>query len=126
MAGLELLRIRASGCVATLTALLAVARGAQADTFSRVLYDRTTDQLVVTMHYRGTNPNHQFSLQWGVCQAGAEVSATVLDSQASDAAHAPFDRTTRFDLTGMPCRPARLTLRTAPRFLYVIQIPAAP
>jgi hypothetical protein len=38
----------------------------------------------------------------------------------------PFDRTTRFDLTGMPCRPAKLTLRTAPRFVYAIQIPAAP
>jgi hypothetical protein len=124
-------RIRASGTVAVLACLLAFASDAVADTFAKVYYDRATDQLVVTMHYRGTNPEHRFSLQWGGCKAGsdergAEVAAVVLDSQAGDAARMPFDRTTRFDLTGMPCRPAKLTLRTAPRFVYAIQIPAAP
>jgi hypothetical protein len=120
--------------VASVVALLSFARGASADTFARVYYDRATDELVVTMHYRGTNPNHRFSLQLGDCKpagsggdpSGAEVSGEVLDSQASDAARAPFTQTTRFDLSGIPCRPAKLTLRTAPRFLYVVQIPAAP
>lgn len=128
------LQFRAACHVAILLMLLGFAPGASADTFARVYYDRATDELVVTMHYRGTNPDHRFSLQWGACKPGspggglpgAEVSGEVLDSQASDAARAPFTQTTRFDLSAMPCRPAKLTLRTAPRFLYVIQIPAAP
>jgi hypothetical protein len=112
-------------------ALSAFTRHASADNFVRAYYDPSTDQLVVTMHYRGTNPDHRFSLQWGACQpagdAGvAEVSAVVLDSQASDAARTPFNQTTRFDLGAAPCRPAKLTLRTAPRFEYMIQIPKAP
>jgi hypothetical protein len=124
-------RNRATGSAAMLASLLLFATQAAADTFAKVYYDRATDQLVVTMHYRGTNPDHRFSLQWGGCKAGtdergAEVAGLVVDSQASDAARMPFDRTTRFDLTDMPCRPAKLTLRTAPRFAFAIQIPATP
>ncbi len=44
------------------------ALGAEADNFENVQYDRQTDQLVVTLIYRGTNPNHNFSLKWGEIQ----------------------------------------------------------
>lgn len=103
---------------------------AQADNFSRVYYDAGTDRLVVTMRYRGTNPNHAFSLRWGQCKASQggdlpEVAVEVLDSQAQDAESKGFKTTTRFDLANLPCRPAKVTLRTAPRFYFTLVIPPA-
>jgi hypothetical protein len=49
----------------------------------------------------------------------------VLDGQALDAASKDFKTTTRFDLGELPCRPAKLTLRTAPHFYTSLVIPAA-
>jgi hypothetical protein len=123
---------RAAVLAAMLAALLAVlfAPSARADNFVRVAFDPLKDQLVVTMSYRGTNPNHIFTLRWGQCvqaqDAGApELDAEVLDSQWRDQAQQDYRKTTRFDLGGMPCRPAKLTLRSAPRFFYTLPIPAA-
>lgn len=105
---------------------------ARADTFANVRYDPRTDELVVTMIYRGTNPNHTFTLQWGNCEGSsagdksAGITADVLDSQWNDAALQPYKKTVRFSLASLSCRPAKLTLRTAPRFLYTIFIPRAP
>ena len=100
----------------------------QADNFAQVYYSARKDQLVVTMIYRGTNPDHTFSLKWGPCQeldgGGREISAEVLDSQAQDAEQKDFKKTTRFSLADIPCRPATVTLRSAPRFLTTLQIPA--
>jgi hypothetical protein len=106
------------------------ADSAQADAFSRVTYDGRKDQLVITMRYRGTNPDHTFSLQWGQCKdtAGSrlhEIVADVLDSQGQDEERADFTKTTRFALTDLRCRPATLLLRTAPGFNYILLIPAA-
>jgi hypothetical protein len=109
---------------ATLTALTA-----EADEFGRVRYSKQTNQLVVTMIYRGTNPNHNFTLKWGACQADQSGSlpgatAEVLDDQYADAAEQDFSKTVRFSLGNMPCpRPASVTLRTAPRFIYTLTIP---
>jgi hypothetical protein len=101
----------------------------QADTFSRMTYDGRKDELVITMRYRGTNPDHTFSLQWGQCKdtAGSQphqIVADVLDSQGQDAERADFTKTTRFALTDLRCRPATLLLRTAPGFNYILLIPA--
>ncbi len=106
-------------------------RTAQADNFANVYYDAAKDQLVVTMAYRGTNRHHRFSLQWGQCnpsQDGTsnEVTANVLDSQWQDDSVNDYQKTTRFSLASMPCRPATVTLRTAPHFLATVMIPAAP
>ena len=105
-----------------------VSRMALADNFSNVHYDARGDQLVVTMLYRGTNPNHTFSVKWGPCKdgksGGHEIEANVLDSQWQDAAKRNFKITTHFSLTALNCRPAKVTLRTAPRFRYTVQIPA--
>jgi hypothetical protein len=101
----------------------------KADNFTQVRYDRQTDRLIVTMAYGGTNPNHQFSLKWGQCQANQSgnlpgVTAEVLDDQYDDVAEQEFTKTVRFKLAGMPCqRPARVTLRSAPRFFYTLTIP---
>jgi hypothetical protein len=117
---------------ATLLCGLAVAiltTAARADTFANVRYDARKDQVVVTMNYRGTNPDHAFSLKWGPCKESAdggarEIVAEVLDSQWQDPETQDFKKTTRFSLNNLRCRPAKLTLRTAPRFYYTLQIPA--
>jgi hypothetical protein len=102
---------------------------AQADNFGGVRYDRQRDQLLVTMIYRGTNPNHKFSLRWGECQANQAgdlpgVTAEILDDQFIDPEEQDFRKTVRFSLAGLPCpRPASVTLRTAPRFFYTLTIP---
>jgi hypothetical protein len=102
---------------------------ASADNFVKVRYDKRTDRLIVTMVYGGTNPDHHFSLKWGECQANQSgdlpgVTAEVLDDQFEDQVEQEFTKTVRFGLTGMPCpRPASVTLRTAPRFLYTLTIP---
>ena len=49
-------------------ALLLAGGSALADDFGAVAYDPAQDALVVTMVYRGTNPDHAFSLKWGECQ----------------------------------------------------------
>ncbi len=101
---------------------------ARADNFANVFYDVQNDQLVVTMRYRGTNPSHEFTLRWGPCKDRSDgqshdIVAEVLDSQWQDAAERTFKVTTRFSLTDLNCRPAAVTLRTAPRFYYTLQIP---
>jgi hypothetical protein len=103
--------------------------GGHADTFGRVRYDRKSDQLVVTMIYRGTNPNHKFSLNWGDCEPDQSgglpgVTAEVLDDQYKDPERQDFKKTVYFSLAGMPCpRPTSVTLRSAPRFFYTLTIP---
>ena len=110
-------------------ATLLLPQRSRADNFSQAYYDSRTDQLVVSMIYDGTNPNHTFTLQWGQCHEvnGSnlhEVAVQVLDSQWQDKALRPFKKTVRFSLAGIPCRPAKVTLRTAPRFIYTVMIPA--
>lgn len=110
-------------------AALLLVRSADADNFGRIYYDGKTDQLVVTMIYRGTNPNHKFTLNWGSClpnQSGGLPGATVevLDDQFDDQAIREYRTTKRFSLANLPCaRPASVTLRTAPRFFYTLTIP---
>ncbi len=114
-----------AGC----SAPLSLAHMAYADNFAAVRFDKKTDQVVVTMSYRGTNPRHKFSLKWGECRINESgglpgVTAEVLDDQWEDAEEKDYRSTARFGLSGMPCsRPVNITLRTAPRFLYTLTIP---
>ncbi|MDP8983687.1 MAG: hypothetical protein M3N97_01365 [Pseudomonadota bacterium] len=77
--------------------------------------------------YRGTNPDHHFTLQWSECRTGDSglpgVAAEVLDDQFKDRALQDFRKTQRFSLGGIPCRPAKVTFRTAPRFYVTLTIP---
>jgi hypothetical protein len=65
--------------------------------------------------------------KWAPCKEppdhGHEIVAVVIDSQWRDAAVRDFSKTTSFSLADPKCRPARLTLKTAPRFYYTLQIP---
>ena len=113
--------------VAALSALATPA--VNADAFSSAYYDKKTNELVVTMTFRGTNPDHQFSIQWDECQTPGdddsthEIVGTVSDDQWNDDAHDTFTKTVRFSLAEVDCRPATVTLRTAPRFEYTLHIP---
>jgi hypothetical protein len=47
-----------------------------------------------------------------------------LDQQFQDAARKNFRKTVRISVADVDCRPAAVTLRTAPRFFYTLTIPA--
>jgi hypothetical protein len=119
---------RAATALGSALATVMLPLGSHADNFSKAYYDSRTDQLVVSMIYGGTNAKHTFTLQWAQCQEVSggqqhQVAAQVLDSQWQDAALRPYEKTVRFSLAHIPCRPAEVTLRTAPRFIYTVQIP---
>jgi len=101
-----------------------------ADTFAQVGYDATHDSLLATITYRGTNPNHHFSVRWGTCQTTdnnrTQLSADVLDDQWNDLAEHDFRKQAQLSLQDIPCRPAQVTLRIAPRFFTTVLIPQLP
>ena len=127
---IEMRSLIAIGLCSVLGAL-AVPSGAFADNFADAHYDASTDELVVTMRYSGTNPDHNFSVQWGACtdsndDSGVQrVDATIEDDQWRDAARELFKKTIRVSLAQLACRPVVLTIHTAPRFYYTLRIPAA-
>jgi hypothetical protein len=116
--------------VSALAALIAfiVPHAGHTDNFQSVSYDAAADELVIVVAYSGTNPDHRFSLQWGPCvdhgDGGREIVADLLDQQAQDAAKTDFTKTVRMSLASLECRPAAVTLRTAPRFYYTLTVPA--
>jgi len=115
-------------CASAAAAML-LSPALHAATFSAASYDPNTNELVVTMIYRGTNPDHRFSIQWSDCQPLGDggnqhqIAAEVLDGQWDDTERSTFTKTVRFSLANLKCRPATVTLRTAPRFEYTLQIP---
>ena len=123
-------RLLACSALAPLACLLAMPRPASADSFGPSHYDRATDQLVVTMLYGGTNPNHTFTLKWGACELDDSgrrlplVNADVLDDQFNDVEQQQYEVVVRLSLAGMPCaRPAIVTLSTPPGSSIKLVIP---
>jgi len=123
-------RRRAGGWAGGLAAMcLLPAASLRADTFSGAQYDPKSDELVVTIVYDGTTPDHQFSLHWGECQSVAgnasmrQIAVDVIDAQWQDVAKQSFTKTVRFSVAGLACRPAVVTLRTAPRYEITLKIP---
>ncbi len=110
--------------------MLFSATAIRADEFEKISYDAATDELVIVIHYSGTNPDHQFDLNWGECQtkddSQRELFGDLIDHQALDAARREYRKILRFSLAELDCRPATATLRTAPRFLATVSIPASP
>lgn len=68
------------------------------------------DEIVVDIVYRGTQPGHQFAVEWGPCDETG-VAARLVDRQGSDIANEEFHVRSRIGLGGLPCRPAEVTLR---------------
>jgi hypothetical protein len=120
--------------IAVAVAMAADGAAVMAATFGTVRYDPTGDQLIVTMIYDGTNPDHHFSIQWGPCRkahqsdqpAHQTIDVSILDDQWNDAATKTYTETVRIPLASVSCRPATVTLRTAPDFFTSLDIPARP
>ncbi len=116
------------GLVACTLLVASVVTPARADIFQRVTFDGTSDEIVIVVAYRGTNPDHQFDLKWDACRTlddGSHVIAgELLDHQAQDAARKDYKKTLRFRVAGIDCRPVTATIRTAPRFYATLVIPA--
>lgn len=96
-------------------------RTTMAGAFGPVHYDPKSDQLIVTIIYDGSNPNHHFSIQWDPCreldQPGApahQVAVLIIDDQENDEAKKSYTKTIRVPLAALSCRPARVTLLTNP------------
>jgi hypothetical protein len=108
---------------------LLAASAVRAADFTAAYYDAGTSEIVVTMLYRGTNPDHQFTVQWGSCHplgSGGnqfQISGDVQDSQWDDTATTTYTKTVRFPVANLNCHPATVTLHTAPRFTTSVQIP---
>ena len=110
-----------------------------ADWFGPVRYEPKSDQLIITLMYDGTNPDHHLSVQWGLCrkldqpravgpdgsplrQPPHQLELSILDDQGNDAAKKTYTKTVQVPLAAVSCRPARVTLTTEPRPAY----PAPP
>jgi hypothetical protein len=86
------------------------------------------------MIYDGTNPDHHFSIQWGACRkidqpdqpAHQIIDLSILDDQWNDAATKSYTKTVSVPLASLSCRPATVTLRTAPDFYASVDVPARP
>jgi len=123
-------RVLISSALAPLACLFAMPRPAAADSFGAFHYDRATDQLVVTMLYGGTNPNHTFTLKWGACEVDDSghrlplANADVLDDQFNDVEQQQYEIVVRLSLADMPCpRPAIVTLSSPPGSSIRLVIP---
>ncbi len=109
-----------------------VAASAAPQNFVGAQYDAESDELVVEIAYRGTNPHHEFSLRWEECKplsrsGGAHQAAALLvDDQWDDKARQEFRKTVRFSLEALPCRPAKVTLHSAPGFTWTVHVPSRP
>jgi hypothetical protein len=116
--------------VALLAHAAAMVSPATAGNFGSSYYDRATDELVVTILYGGTNPNHQFTLKWGTCELDESghrkplVNGEILDDQFNDTEQQQYKVVSRFSLKDMPCpRPAIVAVSIAPNASFELVIP---
>lgn len=120
---------RTPGTLITIAAVMAFAYHAPvaATNFTSVIYDEKADKLVVTIAYRGTHDNHQFSIAWGECRRldddRFQTYGLLVDSDPMDLARQNFTKVLEIDMASYPCRPARLTVRTATGFNRSLNIP---
>ena len=107
-----------------------MARLVNADNFGPSHFDSATNELVVTVLYGGTNPNHKFTLKWDACEfddSGRRLplaNADMLDDQFNDAEQQQYKVVARLSLAGMPCpQPAIVSVSTAPGYSFELMIP---
>ena len=125
---------RAFLLITVIAAMTTGTTAAVAANFGSVSYDPNSDQIIATMIYDGTNPDHHFSIQWGNCRkidqpdhsVHQTIDVSILDDQWNDAATKPYTKTVKVPLATLSCRPATVTLRTAPDFHASLEIPAHP
>jgi len=107
--------------IVSAVAMLTAGAPVMADAFGPVHYDPQSDQLVVTMLYDGTNPDHHFSIQWGPCRKVIDqlheprhqvIEVDILDDQGNDAATRSYTKIVAIPLADLSCRPSTVTLWT--------------
>jgi hypothetical protein len=86
-------------------------------------YDLVADEIVVDIVYRGTQPGHQFAVEWGSC-GETGVAARLVDQHGGDLAKEEFRVRSRIGLGGLPCRPAVVTLRLGKVSHARVRVPA--
>ena len=93
----------------------------------------TSDQLIATMIYDGTHPNHHFTIKWGPCrksnqdqQTHQTIDVNLLDDDGNDAATKTYTELVTISLANLSCRPATVTLWTPPNFDRSIDVPSRP
>jgi hypothetical protein len=117
---------------ALLAALLMLVSGAQATNILELDYDDKLDQLVIVIAYRGSHPDHRFTLNWDECRdygfndAEHQITAGLTDSDPDDRAEKEFRRTLKVPLSSLECRPAKVTVRTSANFFRSVIVPARP
>lgn len=76
-------------------------------------YNAARDEIEVEIAYRGTNPDHDFIVQWDKCssQSPPRTVGRLIDRQGRDAAREDYRASARISLAEIPCRPAIVTLR---------------
>jgi hypothetical protein len=103
---------------------------ASAITLTSLTYDAAENQLVMKIAYRGTNPDHKFSVRWDACKrlddSRAQILGQLLDSQPNDLAREEFTQEFKLDLEDFSCRPSEVTIRTSAGFFMSVNLPAAP
>ena len=91
-------------------------------------YDAAADALVIEIAYQGTSPNHDFTLTWDPCQktgnGGHAVVARLIDRQGKETAQNDYQVSRRFELSGLQCRPAEVTVRLGPVSNRTVSVPA--
>jgi hypothetical protein len=115
---------RAFLLITVAVAMATTTAAVMADTFGPVRYDPKSDQLLVTMIYDGTNPDHHFSIQWDPCRKlklddeprapAHQTAVLIVDDQGDDKAKTSYTKTITVSLAALSCRPARVTLVTLP------------
>jgi hypothetical protein len=107
---------------------LAVPAAAQAQTLMEAVFDAGNDALSVEIAYRGTHPNHEFSLDWSSCQQTPDGKRTtvarLVDGQGDDVAREDYRVRRSFSLAALECRPADVTVRLGPVSNRTVHVPA--
>lgn len=121
-------RVTLGRLVACIAAFLYLAP-AGAVSVTVLTYDASKDQLVMTIAYRGTHPDHEFNVQWDKCtrldDERMQILGLLVDSQPNDRALQEFTKPMRIDLRNFSCRPSKVTIRTSAGFFTSVDIPAA-
>ena len=129
----QLENVRGFLLIAFAVAMAAATSAVIAATFGPVRYDPNGDQLIVTMIYDGTHPNHHFTIHWDTCrkvelvgQPEHVTGVNILDDDYNDAANKPYTETIKMPLANLSCRPATVWLWTPPSSTTSVDIPARP
>jgi len=108
--------------------IAALSGSAQAQTILEAGYDPADDALVVEVAYQGTHANHSFRLEWGPCEKSPDgrqtTVARLIDTAGDDLAQRDYRVVQRFDLAGIACRPAEVTVRLGPVSNRTVEVPA--